>query len=266
MAAVVVIGGILAIFLTRRNPAAGPATAPTPAPAVTAAPVAMSLTPPETLPTPARALDPMAIQQEVQRELAAKRQEMLKGQKGVKGQPTAAPKQAAESVPVAVPTEAAVERLIPTSAPEVPTSPPPEPTEVAVAPSPEPRQPAETVASRENTVQREAPPAAAPEPEVSRGDLVGPGPGVVEPTLLTPPRIAYPPIARRQKLSGRVVILVLVNENGAVADARVQKGIGGRTGIDGVVLSAVRGSRFRAATKNGIPVKMWRTVVVDVKP
>ena len=99
-----------------------------------------------------------------------------------------------------------------------------------------------------------------------RGDLVGPGPGVVEPALVAPPRIQYPPIARQQRVAGRVVILVLVNENGTVSDARVQKGLGGRTGIDGVVLNAVRGARFRAATKNGIPVRMWRTVVVDVKP
>jgi TonB family protein len=108
--------------------------------------------------------------------------------------------------------------------------------------------------------------AGSAEPEVSRGDLVGPGPGVVEPALVAPPRVAYPPIARQQRVSGRVVILVLVSENGEVAEARVQKGIGGRSGIDGVVLSAVRGSRFHPASKNGIPVKMWRTVVVDVKP
>jgi TonB family protein len=102
--------------------------------------------------------------------------------------------------------------------------------------------------------------------EVSRGDLVGPGPGVVEPVLLAPPRVNYPPLARQQRVSGRVVVLVLVNENGVVSQARVQQGIGGRSGIDGSVLDAVRSSRFRAATKNGIPVKMWRTVVVDVKP
>jgi TonB family protein len=122
---------------------------------------------------------------------------------------------------------------------------------------PAPRETAETVASLE---------AGSAEPEVSRGDLVGPGPGVTEPALVAPPRVNYPPIARQQHVSGRVVILVLVSENGTVAEARVQKGIGGRSGIDGVVLDAVRRSRFRPATKNGIPVKMWRTVVVDVKP
>jgi len=66
--------------------------------------------------------------------------------------------------------------------------------------------------------------------------------------------------------AGRVVILVLVNEQGNVSDARVQRGVGGRNGIDTVVLDAVRSARFRPATKNGIPVKMWRTVVVEVKP
>jgi protein TonB len=73
-------------------------------------------------------------------------------------------------------------------------------------------------------------------------------------------------MARQQRVEGRVVVLVLVTEEGRVAEARVQKGIGGRSGIDGAVLDAVRGARFRPASKNGIPVKMWRTVVVDVKP
>jgi TonB family protein len=172
------------------------------------------------------------------------------------------------------PTEAPVAPALAAPPPPLPTAAPPEPTEIAVAPPPETREPpAEAVAAPENPTPapREVPaaPQVAPppaDPEVARGDLVGPGPGVVEPSLLTPPRIAYPAMARQQKLAGQVVVLVLVNENGAVTDARVQKGIGGRTGIDRVVLDAVRGARFRAATKNGIPVKMWRTVVVDVKP
>jgi TonB family protein len=209
------------------------------------------LTPAALPPTPA-ARDQRTVEQEVQRQLAAKRLE-AKNQKALEmsARSTALPKPA--GVP-ARPTPVVVARVEPTSVPPVPTSPPPEPTQVVLAPT-------------EPAPQAAAPPAAAPpEPEVSRGDLVGPGPGVVEPALISPPRISYPPMARQQKISGRVVILVLVNEQGSVSDARVQKGIGGRNGIDGVVLDAVRGSHFRAATKNGIPVKMWRTVVVDVKP
>jgi len=271
MAAVVAIGVLLAVLLTRKGPAAGPAIASSPTPASTGAPADAGPAPAASIPTPAAAPpDQKTIEQEVQRQLAAKRQEMKNQrtlQQSARSTPVsrtaAAPTMVAERAP-----EVAVARVEPTSPPPVPTSPPPEPTQVVVAP-PASREPAETIASREkaDVPHETAPEPATPaEPQVSRGDLVGPGPGVVEPALLSRPRIVYPPIARQQKPSGRVVILVLVNERGAVADARVQKGLGGRSGIDTVVLDAVRGSRFRAATKNGIPVKMWRTVVVEVKP
>jgi TonB family protein len=243
MAAVLAIGGILALVLASRNPASEPAAAPTPAPAVTE-PVATSFTPPAAIATPPAAADPRAIQQEVQRELAAKRQAM-KEQKAA-ALPGVTPRRAPSTEPAAAaPTEVPVALALEAPPPPLPTTAPPEPTEVAVALAPAPRE---------------------TEPEVARGDLVGPGPEVIEPSLLAPPRIPYPAMARQQKVSGQVVVLVLVNENGGVSEARVQKGIGGRTGIDGIVLAAVRGSRFRAATKKGVPVKMWRTVVVDVKP
>jgi TonB family protein len=252
IAAVVVLGGLLALFLGRKSSPAPPETvAP---PAATPLSVASNLPVAELVPTPAvraNPLDPKGIQQEVQRQLAAKRDELQNVKPGALPTPTSGRKPT--SAPAVIPTEGPVALLEPTEAP-APTAPPAEPTEV-VAVREEPPTPTEA-----------APAAPPPEPEVSRGDLVGPGAGVVEPTLITPPRIQYPPMARQQKVAGRVVILVLVNENGTVSDARVQKGIGGRTGIDAIVLDAVRGARFRPATKDGIPVKMWRTVVVDVKP
>ncbi len=260
MAAVLIVGGALALFVARKSPA--PAAAPAPAPAATAAPLAS--VPPAAIPTPVAvaALDQKAIEQEIQRQLAAKRQEMQKAA-GQPGRPTAEvlPRKTTASPAVAVPPAPATEppRVEPTSPPSAPTA-APEPTLVAVA-----APPAEAVPAPEERAP--APRETAPaEPEVSRGDLVGPGPGVSEPTLLAPPRIAYPPLARQQRVAGRVVVLVLVNEEGTVSEARLQKGVGGRTGLDGMVVEAVRGARFRPATKNGIPVKMWRTVVVDVKP
>jgi TonB family protein len=261
LAAVVVIGGALALVLGRNGTGPPPAPAPTPAPAEAIAPPAA-----EPLPVPAdtpvvasASLDPKVIQQEVQRQLAQKRQEM---------KPPLAP---ARTTPVPVRASEVPEAIPPTEAPTAPpepdpTLPPPEPTEVAVAAPPAEREAAETAASNE-AVPAPAPREAAPvAEEVSRGDLVGPGPGVVEPVLTAPPRVNYPPMARQQRITGRVVVLVLVTEDGVVAQARVQSGVGGRSGLDGAVLDAVRSSRFRPATKNGIPVKMWRTVVVDVKP
>lgn len=96
---------------------------------------------------------------------------------------------------------------------------------------------------------------------------MGPGPGVVEPELVTALKVEYPAIARQQGIrAGRVIVLVLVDEDGKVSQARLQQGVAAKSGINEAVIDAVRRSKFRPATKNGIPVKMWRPVVVDVKP
>ncbi|HEY1252716.1 MAG TPA: energy transducer TonB, partial [Thermoanaerobaculia bacterium] len=60
--------------------------------------------------------------------------------------------------------------------------------------------------------------------------------------------------------------LVQVDENGKVIEARVQQGLPGVDQVNAAVLAAVRNAKFEPATKNGIPVKMWRPVVVEVKP
>jgi len=211
--------------------AAAPTAAPTEAVAAAAVPTAA-----------APAIDPKAVEAEVQRQLAAKRRELEK----------AATATAAKSQPAAAPAEAAPAVVEPTLAP--PTVPPtavPMPTAVPTEPPP----PAEVA------------PAFAParERETQRGDLVGPGAGVVEPTLVAPPRVNYPPIARQQRVEGRVVILVLVDENGQVSESRLQQGVA-QAAVNDAVVAAVKNAKFRAATKNGIPVKMWRPIIVEVKP
>jgi TonB family protein len=70
---------------------------------------------------------------------------------------------------------------------------------------------------------------------------------------------------RQQIVPGKVVVLVLVDEEGAVSSVRLQQGAVSKL-VNDAVLESVRGAKFRAGTKNGIPVKMWRTVVVDVRP
>jgi protein TonB len=139
----------------------------------------------------------------------------------------------------------------PTALPTIPPTPVPIPTAVPTEPPAQEAKP---------------PPAALPtrEPETRQGDLVGPGPGVVEPALLSLPRVVYPPVAREQSVQGKVVVLVLVDENGRVSEARLQQGLK-LAAVNEAVVAAVKGAKFRAATKNGIPVKMWRPVIVDVK-
>jgi TonB family protein len=190
------------------------------------------------LPT-APPIDQKAVEAEVQRQLAVKRRELERT--------AAAARKEAERPAVVAITEAAP---TPEPALEAPT---PVPT---VAPTLTPRP-------QPTAVPTQPPPTVRP---VLRGDLVGPGPGVVEPELEAAPHVAYPPLARQQRVSGRVVVLVLVDEDGRVTQARLQQGIPGQTAIDNAVVEAVRGARFRPATKDGIPVKMWRPVVVEVKP
>jgi TonB family protein len=237
-------------WMTTRKPGPGPAPAPqATAPPVTAAPVAV---PTAALP----AIDPKKVEEEVQRQLAQKKKDLQKTLDAEKKQAArdAAPVAAAPEVAGA--SEPKESPVAPTEAPAAVRE---EPTEVPTEPPPPPPTAVPT---------RPAPAAApVPEPEVKRGDLVGPGPGVVEPELRSTPKMVYPAIARQQGSSGgRVVVLVLVDEEGKVVEARLQQGVAPKSGINEAVIDAVRRATFRPATKNGIPVKMWRPVVVEVKP
>jgi TonB family protein len=232
-AAALALAGFAAWKMMKPQPVATIVTVPTLAPAVSV-PTAVNPVPSPTAAAPA--LDAKAVEAEVQRQLAAKRKELEKAAatpgKNVAGAETPA------AVAVA-PTEPEPTLAPPTAHPEptaIPTEPPPPPTEA---------------------------PRAIP---VQRGELVGPGADVVEPVLISVPKVNYPLVAREQRSTGRVVVLVQVDENGKVIESRLQQGLQGQGAVNEAVVAAVRNAKFRAATKSGIPVKMWRPVVVEVKP
>jgi TonB family protein len=225
---------------TKKDTAPAPVVVPTHAPAVV---VATEVPAPAFVPTAAPAIDSKAVEAEVQRQLAAKRKELERAAAAAapaipKKQEAAPAVSAPEPTAPAPPTEAAP-TPVPTARPE---------------PSPVPTEPPQTV------------PPAPPAHETQRGDLVGPGAGVIEPVLVSVPRVSYPPLARERRVAGKVVVLVQVDENGRVVESRVQQGLPGQDPVNAAVLSAVRNAKFEPATKNGIPVKMWRPVVVEVKP
>ena len=97
------------------------------------------------------------------------------------------------------------------------------------------------------------------EPAVQRGDLVMPGPGVVQPRVTRQARPVYPPVAARLNREASVDVQVLVDENGKVIDAKVT-GEKHKFGFDEAALDAARKSIFRPAAKDGVPVKMWTTI------
>ena len=110
------------------------------------------------------------------------------------------------------------------------------------------------------------PPAPAP-PTTLAGIKVGTlvnlnDPGVTPPIVERASPPVYPPIALRQRVDGTVELNVFVDEKGAVLDVQVVQGAGGRTGLNEAAIDSVKKRRYRPATKDGVPVKVWMSVRV----
>lgn len=127
---------------------------------------------------------------------------------------------------------------------------------------------AEAEAAKPKPEPAPAPAAVAPKPEpakaqVRRGDLVAPGPGVraPEPTRKITPR--FPEMAKRfNKTRATVQVKLLIDENGKVLKAELASEPQ-KFGFDSEALKAAKRSQWKPATKNGVPVKMWKTLTVE---
>ncbi len=98
---------------------------------------------------------------------------------------------------------------------------------------------------------------AAPEATVVKaGDLVEPGADVIDPVLIEHPELKFPKAAKKQKIREMVVRLrVLVDENGHVLEAKLDKPVG--NGFDESAMKVARQARFIPATHGRVQVKMW---------
>ncbi len=159
----------------------------------------------------------------------------------------------------------------PPAKPVTPPAPAPESAPQPAAAEPEPVAPApqpEATAPQQAEPEPAAPapePAAPQPPAVQVGDLVGPGPGVVPPSLVNRPSPVYPPMAKMQRVEGTVSVEVLVDENGAVRETRFLKRVSQNVGLNEAAMSAARQAKFRPATKSGVRVKMWYTLTFPFK-
>ena len=105
-----------------------------------------------------------------------------------------------------------------------------------------------------------AKPEPPPEPRVRVGELVQPGPGVVPPKILKQETPTFPPAARRLlRRDTTVVVRVLVDERGRVIEAERESEKAG-LGLDEAAIDAAKKFQFKPATKQGVPVKMWRSL------
>jgi protein TonB len=76
--------------------------------------------------------------------------------------------------------------------------------------------------------------------------------------------VNYPDEARKEGISGRVLVKAFINENGEVTRTEIVKGLG--YGCDEEALWVVKSTRFRPGKKNGKTIKVQLTIPVSFKP
>ena len=121
----------------------------------------------------------------------------------------------------------------------------------------------------ERAAQAAATPPPVTEPPSTTLAAIKPGtlvnlsdPGVIPPVAERASPPVYPPIALRQRVEGVVELNVFVDEKGNVIDVQIVQGVGGRAGLNEAALESVKKRRYRPATKEGVPVKVWMSVRV----
>lgn len=155
--------------------------------------------------------------------------------------------------------------------PEPQPSAPPIPVTETVAPASAPVfAPEETLPEPLPVQEPEAKPAPAPEKPkaapvplepMKPGDLIlASQPGVEPPEAREPPSYGYPEAAKGSGKQSTIRVLVLVDENGAVIDARVQEGDGL---FHETALEAARKVRFFPPSRDGVPGKMWTDLLLE---
>lgn len=100
-------------------------------------------------------------------------------------------------------------------------------------------------------------------PKYKTGDLVELStPGLIPPKLIKQAKPAYPPIAKMQKIIGKVDVRVLIDENGNVVEA---KAISGHNVFHADAEKAAMKSKFYPAEVGGVKVKCYFTISFDFK-
>ena len=103
------------------------------------------------------------------------------------------------------------------------------------------------------------PPASLLE-DVAQGRIfrAGPGTGITPPRALFKPAPEYTEDARRDKFKGRVLLGVIVGEDGTPQNVWVVQALG--HGLDNASVETMKRWRFKPARKNGQPVPVVLTV------
>ncbi len=110
------------------------------------------------------------------------------------------------------------------------------------------------------------PPARPDDEEYRDGEVLGPDAGDIEnPELVPATRIKpkYPREAVRRNVMGRVTLAATIDTSGAVTDLKVLRAAGGDCGLEESAIAAVGQWRYKPARKDGRPIEVPFTVVID---
>jgi TonB family protein len=105
-----------------------------------------------------------------------------------------------------------------------------------------------------------APRISAPQPHVA-GEPYRVGGDVARPEKVSGEAPAYTEEARTARVQGVVVLEAIIDENGDIAKIRVLKQL--PLGLDKAALAAVSTWKFKPATLDGVPVKVYYTLTVN---
>jgi protein TonB len=76
--------------------------------------------------------------------------------------------------------------------------------------------------------------------------------------------LRYPEIARKAGIEGRVIVQVLVSEEGKVVNTRIMKSLG-HTGCDDAAVNAIKQVKWKPALQRDKPVQVWVAIPVVFK-
>lgn len=103
-------------------------------------------------------------------------------------------------------------------------------------------------------------------PPVRPGDLVEASDETVTlPVFLNGRPVGYPPAAERLQREGSVVLEALVDETGAVKEVKVIEASVPGLGFEAAAIRQVMSRRYRPATKDRVPVRVWIRIRVNFK-
>lgn len=133
-------------------------------------------------------------------------------------------------------------------------------------PTPVPNAPTGTLDSAPAPVADATPPAPAAPPAPPSAPAQPSGAAVQLPSsnaaYLNNPRPSYPSISRRMGEQGKVLLRVLVDENGLPQQIEIKQS-SGFDRLDKAALASVQRWRFVPGKRNGVPEAMWNIVPVN---